>query len=499
MKISTLYDSDKANVHLSTLKEGVKFGSRQKDILQKYEKMLRIGIEYEFHIDEEYGGDQEEEVDREYAEQLEVDLLEDELDDILEPLVTFVYVMGQWWDSWDTLDEVIDDAKGEGKEEKVDTTVLDKGLAALQTLKTEVSDISDSSTFRDIDEDVWDAFDKSIPLLLIAQGNTMDLFRNNVLDTMSGLRDSLQIVFEFVDQFDNAFKTTIARKMQEEYMNSQWAMDELRSNVENRIDQLMQDASSQDEFLIHLVASDLEDSSISDNIFDVVEESSIEHGVEVITKPLSLAATTVTMAWMFKYINKMGSTSDRTGMHINISTDEFREKDIDLLKVMTLMDTDFFQNMSTSSRTEKAIDKWNHRNSMVDPNSKNLDPHALYKIANAYVRNGVKGLEEESRKALIRPLKYKAVNWTSMFNASGNSRRIEFRFFGGENYQNRMSDIMNDLMLISYILIVSSRKSHTQDHLKGLVKILDRASKKELDMDFTALIDEERNKIQSGE
>jgi len=91
------------------------------------------------------------------------------------------------------------------------------------------------------------------------------------------------------------------------------------------------------------------------------------------------------------------------------------------------------------------------------------------------------------------------VNWTSMFNASGNSRRIEFRFFGGENYQNRMSDIMNDLMLISYILIVSSRKSHTQDHLKGLVKILDRASKKELDMDFTALIDEERNEIQSGE
>jgi hypothetical protein len=350
-----------------------------------------------------------------------------------------------------------------------------------------------------MDEDVWDAFDKSIPPLLIAQGNTMDLFRNNVLDTMSGLRDSLQIVFEFVDQFDNDVKTTIARNMQEEYMNSQWAMDELNSNVETRIDQLMQDASSQDESLIHLVASDLEDSSISDNIFDVVEESSIEHGVEVITKPLSLAATTVTMAWMFKYINKMGSTSDRTGMHINISTDEFREKDIDLLKVMTLMDTDFFQNMSTSSRTEKAIDKWNHRNSMVDPNSKNLDPHALYKIANAYVRNGVKGLEEESRKALIRPLKFKAVNWTAMFNASGNSRRIEFRFFGGEDYQNRMSDIMNDLMLISYILIVSSRKAHTQEHLKGLVKILDRASKKELDKDFTALIDEARNEIQSGE
>lgn len=489
MRIKNIYEANKDGVELSLLTEAVRFGSREKQVLQQYHDMIRIGCEYEFHIDKDQEiSEFEEEEMRNEAREIEENEMEDQFGDEIVGLTTFINEIAMIWDDFDTVETAIDDV------EEDDSSMMDAGLEAIQDLNMTIADINSNNTIREVYVEFYNAFSRVIPTLL---NKTRTHDKSLIAKWMSDNLSDFRIVFDFVEDMDDSSPRLVEGNLitWAQRNNSEWWDEELERRIDHRVE-LMDppDRPGDIEQLIDMVVDDLEDSPIWKNIEKVEEDSSVDHGVEVVTYPISLGATVATMNYMFNYIKSVGSTSDNTGMHVNISTTDFQDKDIDMLKVMTLMDSDFFQNNSMSSSTEKAVNKWFERNNMVEVNSKLLTVNSLYNIADGYVQGGVKEMEQRARDVLIKPLKFRGINWSSMFKADGDKRRIEFRFFGGDGYENRQDEIMKDIMFISYVLLASSRKVHNDAHLKGLVKMLDRVAKQKMGESFNDLIAQARKK-----
>lgn len=228
-------------------------------------------------------------------------------------------------------------------------------------------------------------------------------------------------------------------------------------------------------------------------IEEITEDGSLEGGAEVVSNPLDFDRMEQLMSFMFKWIKQHGSTDNSCGMHVNISHASFvHDSRPNPLKIFVLMDVDFFQNVKGALHGKL---KYPPRGSYAEPISKYISEN-IKEIAKEYIKSGIEGVEHAISQRLINsPRKYMAANWTSFFdNKDAERRRIEFRFFGGTNYHERKDEIINDIIYIMHVIhTVFSGNYQREVYLKGLYKVLDSAAQRAYRVGFADLVSDVRN------
>src|SRR5699024_8644509 len=235
------------------------------------------------------------------------------------------------------------------------------------------------------------------------------------------------------------------------------------------------------------VQSYCELNDLDDIIEDITDDSSVSLGVEVITIPMTIDVFLNKLHPLLKMIDYFGGgTTDRTGLHINISHTSFRTNDIEkinLLKMVALLDPDFFQNRTHSAierDIKKKTNKWEERNHMVSALTRVLDTQIeeLLEVGSIY------GFGEELlkyiEKLLIREFKFRSINFSHAFLGTlPDESRIEFRFPGGIDYQKRSEEIKSDVLFFCYcILIAMDENVGKREYYNGILRMLNRASER---------------------
>lgn len=216
----------------------------------------------------------------------------------------------------------------------------------------------------------------------------------------------------------------------------------------------------------------------------VTPDITVPDGVEVITKPLRYEEILDVMDEMFQFIRKVGGTDNSTGMHLNVSIDNGLSLDkIDIVKMMMLMDVDFYQGRSRGS---KKFMKFPLRNQFVMPitdfltsTSNRSGETPVEELARLYKFNGSRNFLDEFSKMVLRDnAKERAINLRHMLHADVSQRRIEFRFFGGADYERRFDEIQNDILFISYVMLVAMDPTFMrEEYYRSVIRHLDRAAR----------------------
>ena len=206
----------------------------------------------------------------------------------------------------------------------------------------------------------------------------------------------------------------------------------------------------------------------------VVPDPTVPNGVEVVTKPISLRDTFQVMNTMFKYIDRVGGTSNSTGLHVNISLNEFDRGNFNAVKAVTLLDPDAYQ----TGRKYPMRDK-----QFVDSIFKSLvRDDVLSKLVRTYVDGGDRALIKTFERLMeLTADKFYSVNLAHFFDEETNvkDRRIEFRFVGGKNYHTRFDEIVNDIGHMCYVMLAGSSDDFLKkEYYRAVIRLLDRAVKK---------------------
>lgn len=218
----------------------------------------------------------------------------------------------------------------------------------------------------------------------------------------------------------------------------------------------------------------------SNYIEQIIPDVTVPEGVEVVTKPLSYNDTMDIMERVFQFIQNNGNTDSSTGLHVNISTSpDIDLSSINFVKMMVLLDIDFFQGLSRGS--QKFL-KYPVRSDWVTPIYQFLAADSgakLLRLAEIYAFNKpdtfVRYFEESVRKDNE---KKRAINLMHLLNVDASQRRVEFRFLGGVNYERRYEEIQNDILQFCYMMSAGASESFLQrEYLEGIIRIMDRVTR----------------------
>ena len=164
------------------------------------------------------------------------------------------------------------------------------------------------------------------------------------------------------------------------------------------------------------------------DISDVDLDGSIGHGVEVITQPLSFPDALVMYKKMCGVIRAIGSTSEKTGMHVNISIKNQDMTKINHTKLLMLLDPDLQQNIFP-------LRKWvdDVFSALLANSSKIIDEMMSG-------RDYIKTFERYINKSE----KHQQINFNHL-HEQDDLARLELRYFGGEGYETRTNTVINGL------------------------------------------------------
>lgn len=492
MKIQQLFDAiqiDPTQKLEEALRAGVSFNELVEDRLDEFS----IGIEYEFHItpDEEY-----KEVEAQEELERAKDAVRNDMMDFVEAL-TDISKLSFKVDSKPLSDLIQFDEN----EELADSRSNDLFLSVIKQLASYTDEGDESFMFYVIKTlirgRVDDIFYEDIRIDLLAIRNfatsrSATVFLNSNQELSDAyeyyLKDRelieymLNAVSESVISFSPPIPDVTNEILERIFDVINYDNIELDQIIEDRsLHSLIGDVFRDESHLIDSVIEDIDEMELGDYILNVVSDSSVAHGVEVITKPLDFVDTGRVMGRMFEYIDTVGYTSNSTGMHVNISHASFRGyAKIDPLRFMVLADIDYFQNLSGPEGVGSGIQKWAVRNHMVEPTFGNINDRMLQRLARSYKSGGLPALEDDIHSFILgnSRVKYKEVNWTSLFhNFDPDEARIEFRFFGGPDYTKRRREILKDIWyLIGVIGSILYDSAPPEEYYRGLIRMLNRAA-----------------------
>lgn len=232
------------------------------------------------------------------------------------------------------------------------------------------------------------------------------------------------------------------------------------------------------EFIREDLISDESKFPYKDMIEDILRDGSVDDGGEVVSKPLSYNDTFIFMNEMFEYIQRVGSTSNVTGMHVNISSDiNFNPDSFNVLKQIVLMDPDFMQGDPKGSNLK--VVKWEERSHQVRNVYGVITPRIIEAAVERFIENGINELEDYISSTIIRDnQKFRSINLKSFLSPDSEStRRIEFRFFGGGGYEYRLDDIQHDINYVMYTMLAGSEPNFLRrEYLQNLIRMLNTKS-----------------------
>ena len=206
-------------------------------------------------------------------------------------------------------------------------------------------------------------------------------------------------------------------------------------------------------------------------VYDVVFDATVIRGVELITKPVDIKSIEKILDLMSDYIKKVGRTTKSTGLHVNISKGKNKFNPV---KAITMLDPEFFQGLTGNSHVHPKYKPRFMVDSIVTILSDNLDKFAL-----SYLKIGANGLimmYEDILQSFLT--KNYAINLSTLLrNPDIKSQRIEFRFFGGEDYEYRTNEIYNDILNTMYVIAISTdNQVGAKQYIQNIIRFLNRAA-----------------------
>lgn len=484
------------------LTEAVRFGNKEKMEVIKKSNDFRIGIEYEFEVHESYldaYNDQDvepsdDDIEREMDEIVSnppFKKLINEMASLIAGMVDYIPM------------ETLLNARDENPNQPADSDFYQTLLATIEEMQADdvFEYVIDLINFeRDnrmftlsrllFSEAIAEYYGTGFASFQYPQGTreaAMYLKKLNeiteenkfqVLAAVKAFSDGFYDVFDDLeDHFMRKTAADVARILQRDIASTsrlqELATDNARLSLEGAFD--YHDSPDLNEQAVSYVENEMP-SHMRRYIEKIEEDASLSHGAEVVTDPLTLADTFDFMEDMFAFIQKHGYTDNGCGMHVNISHRLMgKEVRLNPLRILTLLDPDFLQNRTVNRK----LDKYEERSKYAQSFGSILaQDYILDALVEAYVTKGVAGLEEDLSFYLVRAEKYRAINFTALFNVhQPDRRRVEVRLFGGKDYEKRFAEIQHDIYNLCYtIQAMVDPDFKRREHLEGMMRLLDRAS-----------------------
>lgn len=480
------------------INEAARFGNKEKMEVIKKSNDFRIGIEYEFEVDESrLGGSQEgdfepseEEIDREADNIVDwMDTLVGEMSSIISSIVDYIpmetllnardFNPNQPADAPDyrNLFSAIEDMQAD------DVFV---GVIDLINFQRDFGSKLSFSMFSSAIEEYYGTNFANYSYSPETRGAAMylqkldDITEDNksmVLSAVKRFSDGMYSVYDDLeDHFMRKTSADVARILRRDISSTslvrERATDNARTHMESDYDDYSIDLN---EAAVSYVENEMP-SHMSRYIEKIEEDASLSHGAEVVTDPLTLADTFDFMEDMFAFIQKNGYTDEGCGMHVNISHRLMgKEVRLNPLRILTLLDPDFLQNRTVNRKLDKYEERSRYAQSFGSILSRE---DILGALVESYATKGFDALESDLSFYLVRSEKYRAINFTALFNVEQpDRRRIEVRLFGGKDYEKRFAEIQHDIYNLCYtIQAMVDPDFKRREHLEGMFRLLNRAA-----------------------
>lgn len=458
---------------MSKLYEGVKFTSKEKSLVQSHNKLFNVGVEYEFHLNSG----------------LQNSAFSDDS-------IPFENI------NFNTLDES-DFSSSDYREGFWGLSIGQYQVFYNRNIEESRLYAAYSNMYIDSLEELTESkFNAHIAdfifqlRLAINEGSTYDrikkLVTNMYYDSirkLSYFEDTLPLLnIDIIRGYigDNIYELLLSlsygdldEELLEHIIEEGISLDDERVEILTRLDDLMVDISGEDMIETIFNMSDVTyyerpeklelPDSINDNLYSIVDEHAFQ--VEVITNYCTPDSALSQIRDMFGFISEHGYTSDSSGMHVSISTQE--PEKVDLLKFLVLMETghivsDIFPSREYVDNIDSIFNKKLKTifNNLIifgdiDHTSTNTDifDFLIHRIRDS----GLFYRKEQS-------IKFGDYDYSN--------GRIELRFFGGEDYEDRYDEIEFHIYRALYILLVSSSKEFDKVFKKELFSFMSNAIEK---------------------
>jgi len=154
---------------------------------------------------------------------------------------------------------------------------------------------------------------------------------------------------------------------------------------------------------------------------------------EIVTGPMDYNTAKIYLIKILRFIDKYAKTSDKSGIHINISFKDLDVKNISMIKQIFSIDEEAIYEMFPS-----------RKNNVYAKSIKKLIPYKQFDYSDI-------SLSAVNSRIEIPDSKYYGINFKHLL--ADDNRRIEIRYIGGKNYHNQVGDIMeimDNVIIITY-------------------------------------------------
>lgn len=483
------------------INEAVRFGNKEKMEVIKKSNDFRIGIEYEFEVDERYLSGYndpdveptEEDIEREMDAIMSYPpfkKLINEMSSLIAGMVDYLPM------------ETLLNARDENPNQPVESDFYQNLLSNIEEMQADdvfehAIDIINFerdnrivSFFELFSEAIEEYYGTGFASFKYQQGTREaamylkklnEITEENKLKVLAAVKTFSDGFYDVFDDLEDHFmgKTAadVARTLKRDIASTSRLEEIATNNARDHLETFDYYDSAPDlnEQAVSYVESEIP-SHMRRYIEKIEEDSSLSHGAEVVTDPLTLADTFDFMEDMFAFIQKHGYTDNGCGMHVNISHRLMgKEVRLNPLRILTLLDPDFFQNRTVNRK----LDKYEERHKYAQSFGSILAREdILGALVGWYVTEGVDGLERYLSFYLVQAEKYRAINFTALFNVyQPDRRRIEVRLFGGKDYEKRFVEIQHDIYNLCYVIqAMVDPDFKKREHLEGMFRLLNRAA-----------------------
>lgn len=172
---------------------------------------------------------------------------------------------------------------------------------------------------------------------------------------------------------------------------------------------------------------------LDDNNWKLEPDWSAPNCAELITSPLSYSEARIYLTKIYNIIQEIGYTTERTGLHINISFDT------SFANIESINPVKLALNIDESKIYELFPER---ENNIYCKSIKNIIPYKEYDFSSASSMLMSSSLGLHSKMS-----KYYGVNFTCL-----NQGRLEFRYIGGEDYEYKINE---SLELMDYFIMTT--------------------------------------------
>lgn len=180
--------------------------------------------------------------------------------------------------------------------------------------------------------------------------------------------------------------------------------------------------------------------------------------IELVTGPLSYYNMKIYTTKILKFIQKYCKTTDKCGVHVNISFDsektDKKVENINVIKTILDIDEDYIYKLFPD-----------RKNNYYVKSVKKMIPYKTFDFASSATNILIQNIELSSDDT-----KYYGINLKNLYN----NKRLEYRYIGGEKYEYKTKEIIE--LMDYFILFTWNNVDYTidNDDMEKLMKYLSK-------------------------